>query len=65
MTDSKPKKVSRDELAYMIVAAGLAAYAESGDIRILALLVGLYAVGNITMRTVSQVLEARKAGSND
>jgi len=59
-TDSKPKPLYRDETAYLITAAGLAAYAQTNDIRILIVLVALYAIGNFAMRITSQIVEGKK-----
>lgn len=62
--DTLPKPVVKDELAYMIAAAGLASYAQTNDIRILCALVALYAIGYFGLRINSQVQETKKkAGS--
>lgn len=59
-SDSKPKPLYRDETAYLITAAGLAAYAQTNDIRILIVLVALYAIGNFAMRITSQIVEGKR-----
>lgn len=52
--DTSPKPIHRDELAYLIVAAGLGAYAQTGDIRGLYAAILIYALGNIAMRLMDQ-----------
>jgi hypothetical protein len=52
--DKTPKAPHRDELAYMVILAGMAAYAESGDIRPLVLGVIVYAIGVIALRLNAQ-----------
>jgi len=54
-----PKAVTKDPIAYMVLTAGLAAYQQTGDTKLLLIALAMYVLPHFAMRLNAQMQDRK------